>query len=1369
MTDALATFGPETAAWFSQSIGTPTPVQEQAWPLIAQGGSVLVSAPTGTGKTLAAFLVLIDRLKALAQQAALPDALQVIYISPLKALGNDIRENLRRPLEGIGGPDIRVGIRTGDTTASERQKQLRHPPHILITTPESLYLLLTTARGRVMLATARTVILDELHVLLSSKRGAHLMLSLSRLDRLCGRKLQRIGLSATIHPLSTAASYLAPGQDVAVVAPAMHKAAEIQVNGVLPDMRALPEGTIWPELCRAVYAYCQSARTVIAFVEGRAQAEKLAYGVNQLAGEGFARTHHGSVSKEQRLEAEAALRSGQLRLLCATSSMELGIDVGDIDLVLQVGYPLTISSTLQRLGRAGHNPGRTSVMHLFPRTAAEGVACGLTATVALEGGIEPIQPPLGCLDVLSQHLVSMAVEDRYTVEEALDVAHGAYNFHGLTQETLCGVLRMLAGDYEHEQDHPVRPRLLYDRIHGTVTGDAYSRILALSAGGTIPDKGLYPVYLKDGTRLGELEEEFVFEARVGDKFLLGAFAWRFAEILRDRVVVTPTSPEGAQPPFWKGDSQGRAYPTSLRFGALQRALFCQQQTGRLLPALQALRLDDPAARNAARYLERQIEVTGCLPDDRTILVEHFADEAGEHQIMVHSVFGRRVNYALSLLLQRAASQAAGVDVRAFEDDDGILLYAIGTHALPDGLLQCLNPEGIEGRLRAMLPATPLFFMNFRYNAARALMMGARSGKRLPLWIQRMRGAETLSAVADRWEHPLMAETLRECMEDYLDLAALREVLQGIHSGVISVRELHLDTPSPMALPLRRQVESVMIYEYTPIPTAAQQAAEQALSAQEGLPPTPGALEAQQARRRQPEDVMQLHSLLMAEGDWLSEEIDAPVEWLESLAQQGRILYIEPGLWICAEQQALYEQALEAQYPAAQLRLARRCLRYHGPQDAASLHGRYLWPLQTCAGLLETLCQDGTAVLQQELYYHAELYARAQRQTLMARRQVETLPPERYAALMARGLYQPGRPEVQLEEGLCGLLGQGFAPRLWESVLLPARVRNYRPALLDALLAQGAYTWRIQPGERPLLTFYRASEVDYEAPYILPEEPLTEDEQLILNTLAQRGASFTHALAPLLEGRPILDVLLALMMRGLVSADSLVPLRQWLALEEGRKRPPKQVARIRAAAQQAGRWERVRPLKAMDSGQCLLQDFAHVQILCRETVGGLPWPQALEILRVWEYTGRVRRGYYISGLSGAQFILKEDYERVMAALRAPGQGLQWLSAVDPLQPWGRILPHEGEHSAFLCVPGTAVCLCGGRPVAVLERQGETLRVLEETALPQALAALSESFQQRRLFPDRTRLVVRRYPPEAVEALKFAGFLQEMLDFTLWRNP
>ena len=540
MTDMRTIFDKTTADWFAAALGEPTQVQKEAWPAIAGGKHTLVSAPTGTGKTLSAFLVFIDRLMKQAREGTLPRKLQLIYISPLKSLAGDIRENLRRPLDGIsgGGTDlIDVAIRTGDTPQRDRQRMVKYPPHILITTPESLYLMLTSKSGQSVLSSARAIILDELHAMIDTKRGAHLMLSVARLDKICEAPLQRIGLSATIEPLSLAAAYLSP-DPVTIVSPGMKKEVELVITSPFADAaKGKRKDPVWEELAELVYRHCQGSRSVIAFVEGRRYAEKLAYYVNLLGGDGFARVHHGSLSKEQRFEVEQSLRDGSLRLLCATSSMELGIDVGEIDQVLQVGCPKTISGTMQRLGRAGHNPGRVSVMYLFPRTAPEGIWCGMTAELARRGGVEHANPPEGCLDVLAQHLVSMAAFRGYEVDEVMEILPRAYPFREITREDVHSVLGMLAGDFEHDRDIPVRPRILYDRIHGRVEGDGYSRMLAVSAGGTIPDKGLYTVRTGDGVKVGEVDEEFVYESQKGDRFLLGAFAWKIQDISRDSVTV----------------------------------------------------------------------------------------------------------------------------------------------------------------------------------------------------------------------------------------------------------------------------------------------------------------------------------------------------------------------------------------------------------------------------------------------------------------------------------------------------------------------------------------------------------------------------------------------------------------------------------------------------------------------------------------------------------------------------------------------------------------------------------------------------------------------------------------------------------------
>jgi ATP-dependent Lhr-like helicase len=1370
-------FHPYTANWFSRTLGAPTQVQEESWPAIAASSHTLVSAPTGTGKTLSAFLVFIDRLKTEAREGSLKQELQLIYVSPLKSLAGDIRENLKRPLEGIyeeelasgnftqqEPPALHVAIRTGDTTQSERRQMIKKPPHILITTPESLYLMLTSKSGQSILMTAKTIIIDELHALIDSKRGAHLMLSIARLDKLCQEPLQRIGLSATIEPLIRAAEYLSPDQ-VTIVAPKMHKNMMIEVTSPLPDRRSGIKDTVWQEVARAVHAHCKTSKSIIAFVEGRAYAEKLAYYVNLIAGEGFARTHHGSLSKEQRFEVENALRSGSLRMLCATSSMELGIDVGDIEQVFQIGCPRSISSTMQRLGRAGHNPNRTSVMHIFPRTASEALYSGLTAEVARNGGVEYSNPPRLCLDVLAQHLVSMATGDGYELDEVMELLPRAYPFREVTREDVKDVLCMLAGDYEHERNIPVRPRILYDRINQRVDGDPYSRMLAVSAGGTIPDKGLYTVKTETGVKLGELDEEFIFESRVGDRFLLGTFAWQITKIQKDTVEVVQSAIYGARLPFWKGEMKGRRLQTGIAFGAILRRLTIANEIGTLNTELSELGLDDTAAAGAEDFIKRQLASTGILPDDRTILIEHFRDETGNQQMMVHSIFGKQINSPLAILTLEAAKQSTHANISYVEDDDGFLLFPYGEEAIPEGLLLELRPEEARPILEAVLPVTPLFNMNFRYNTAHALMMGVRKAGRQPLWVQRMRSAEMLDSLMKYDNHPLIRETKRECLEDYWDLPGLEYVLNGIRSGNIRICELFLDTPSPMSFLLRQQTEAANMYDYSPTPMGIHRSTEEALKEAKLITPEVAHLAKVSERKRLPEDEKQLHSLLMIEGDLIAGELEVPIEWLEILAMRGQASYIEPGLWIATEHMDRYQAAIIDADSIARKQLILRLLRYRGPQSIELVSDRYYWNKEIISVLLKELCKQGDAIESDGYYYHAELYDRARKETIRSRRaQINTLPAQRYAALVASRNYMAAAPADQLEAFLKQFADLTYPTILWENVLLPARVTRYRSELLDTLLAGGNLFWKLQGEEG--LSFHRYEDIDWEADLSEVGQELEANEKMLYEALFRRGASFMQRLTGLLEGESPYDTLLGLAEKGLVCADSFMPVRQWLNREKLNKATVKQRVSARAKAMSTGRWEITHPLKALTIEERLDRCFDRVAILCRETCQGLSWAQALETLRVWEYTGRVRRGYFIEGLSGVQFIRDKDFTAMMAALEQPNNEVIWLNAVDPAQQWGKSLPHRTDR-AFMNVPGTAVALREGIPIAVFERQGKLLRIFEEQHLSEALRVFAQDYARHRIFADHNRLIVKEYPTEAIDALAAVGFKRELQDYALYR--
>lgn len=1396
---SLKIFHKLTALWFTKNLGAPTAVQEQAWPVIAAGSHTLVSAPTGTGKTLTAFLVFIDRLLEEAENGNLKQELQLIYISPLKSLAGDIRENLRRPLEGIleermkagispSGAELLVGIRTGDTTQTERNRMIRKPPHILITTPESLYLMMTSKSGQKILRTAKAIIFDELHAMIDSKRGAHLMLSAARLDRLCGQPLQRIGLSATIEPLTIAAQYLSP-DPVTVIAPKMEKQIRIEVKSPFADHKVRMKDPVWQELARMVYVHCTGTSSAIAFVEGRAYAEKLAYFINQIGGEGFARTHHGSLSKEQRYEVEHALRSGALRLLCATSSMELGIDVGEIDRVFQVGCPRTISSTMQRLGRAGHNPNRTSIMYMFPREAVEGLYCGLTAEVARQGGIEYSKPPRLCFDILAQHLVSMACGDGYSVEEVMDLLPRAYPFREVTAEDVREVLRMLAGDYEHDRDIPVRPRILYDRIHDRVMGDAYSRMLAVSAGGTIPDRGLYACRTESGVKLGELDEEFVFETRIGDRFLLGTFAWQIVSIQKDTVIVSQANTTGARMPFWHGDLKGRKMRTGIAFGRIFRQLTHADQAGLVQKELEILGLDQDAAESAAGFIKRQLQSTVILPDDRTILVEHFIDENSNHQMMVHSVFGRPVNEPLSMLVKEAASRHLDTTINCAADDDGFLLFPYDGSPLPQGLLQEVVPDTAAQIVSALLPATPLYNMNFRYNAAHALLMGVKNNQRQPLWIQRMRSAELLSSLVEQERHPLIRETRRECLEDYWDLQGVETLLNGIQTGEIQIRELYNDIPSPMSLALRRQTEADMMYDYAPTPQNIHKATEAAVKKAEGITPAPEHLISIAERSRLPEDAQQLHSLLMMEGDLTAGELDVPIEWLESLAANGRAQYIEPGLWIAAEQEREYAEALADGDKKARQRLVQRLLRYRGAKSPEQVAERYLWPEEIALDLLNALCTEEKAVNQEGLYFHAGLYDRARTETIKSRRrQVTTQPAERYAALLAGRIQSSASADEQLETALKTLSGQLFPAEAWEHILLPERVKQYRSELMDTFLSRGTVFWQFgfgagmdseaepdpngryganpKPGSGGRLHFHWTEDLDWEADLSETLESLEGNEKIIYQALLNFGASFMQRLNGLVEGSPY-DTLIQLAAKGLVTADSFIPVRHWLDWDRLQKGTARQRVNARMKILSTGRWEAIRPLKPQTADALLDRNFDRSVILCRETVQGISWSKALESLRIWEFTGRARRGYFVEGLSGIQFIREKDYGTTILTLEQPRNHLLWLNAIDPAQSWGKSLPHKPDRK-FQNLPGNIVALRSGVPVAVMERQGRSLRVFELDALEEAMLVFVQDYEESRILPSKPRIVIKDYPKEAIDALQRAGFHRELQDYVLYRS-
>ena len=868
VTDPLAPFSPAVRDWFRASFEAPTDAQARGWDAISSGRHTLIHAPTGSGKTLAAFLWTLDRLAtdpSPAPTREAPGAVRVLYISPLKALTYDIERNLRAPLTGIAlaaerlgdaTPHISVASRTGDTPADDRRQIARHPPDILITTPESLYLMLTSA-ARDVLRRVEYVIVDEVHAIAGSKRGAHLALSLERLEALRdpdgtgARPMQRIGLSATQRPLDTIARFLGgvgPGREVAIVDAGARKPLDLQVVVPVDDMSALGEilpldeqpggpaagrgdmrTSIWPSIHPRILELIRSHRSTIVFTNSRRLSERLAQRLNELAGEELVRAHHGSIAREQRLEIEEELKAGRLPALVATSSLELGIDMGAVDLVIQVESPTSVARGLQRIGRAGHQVGAPSKGVIFPKYRGDLLECAIVTRRMHEGAIETTRIPRNPLDVLAQQLVAMTVMDRWSVDDLLALTTRAAPYETLTREVLEGVLGMLAGAYPSDEFAELKPRVVWDRVSDTVEGRRDARVIAVTSGGTIPDRGLFGVFMvgeagTPGRRVGELDEEMVYELRAGmhgDVIVLGASSWRIEEIGPDRVTVSPAPGVPGKLPFWKGDAVGRPVELGRALGAFVGELEADLARGARGRAAADARLrethdlDELAASNLLAYLDDEREVTGLLPTDKRIVVERFRDELGDWRLCILSPFGGRVHAPWSLAVEALIGERLGLEVQTIWSDDGIAIRLPEGDAPLDGIEGLLFPEAddVEDLVVGQLATSALFASRFRENAARALLLPRRRpGTRTPLWQQRQRSADLLAVASRYGSFPILVETYRECVSDVFDLPALREIMSGIASREIAIHSVETVRASPFAGSLMFDYVAAYMYD-----------------------------------------------------------------------------------------------------------------------------------------------------------------------------------------------------------------------------------------------------------------------------------------------------------------------------------------------------------------------------------------------------------------------------------------------------------------------------------------------------------------------------------------------------------------------------
>ena len=877
---ALRGFHPIVRRWFAESLGAPSAPQEAGWPAIASGTHALILAPTGTGKTLAAFLWELNALITDGLEQPLANAIHLLYVSPLKALNNDIQRNLERPLAELRArftdaghefPDIRVAVRTGDTPASARARMMRTTPHILITTPESLHILLTSVRGRGMFSALRAVIVDEIHAVAGTKRGVHLAVTLERLEHLVGRPLQRIGLSATQRPLDEIARFLVGARECRIVDCGLVKRTETTIVSPVPDLGDVG-GSVWTSVAPLVLDRIRASRTTLVFVNNRGQAERMAARVNALALEEVALPYHGSLSRERRLLLEQRLKAGELKALVSTSSLELGIDIGSVDLVIQLQSPKRVANGLQRVGRAGHTLGAVSRGIFVPTFLDDAMELTGIVQAMRDGDVEPTRVVHNALDVLAQVIVAAVSVDEWTSADLFDLVRRAYPYHSLTREAFDEVLAMLAGKYPSDLAAELAQRISWDRVTDRLTGSRASRMTAVISGGTIPDRGLYTVNLPDRTRLGELDEEFVHESRVGDVFQLGSSTWRIAAIEHDRVIVTPAPGAPARMPFWHGEYMARSFHLTGRLGELRRTLAeVEPNDDASLDAIaERYSADRATIASLVGYVREQRAVCGVVPDDRQLVLEHFRDEVGAVRMVLHAPFGGRVNAPWGMALaervrealvggggtrnreqgtaapskEARAARSSGsrfppsgfaghppgsLDVQVQTTDDGIMLRLPNLGASPPvEAMLALDPAEAEQRVIDEVGSTSLFGARFRMNAARALLLPrGNPRRRMPLWLQRLKSLDLLQTVQSFPSFPILVETYRDVLQDAFDMAALSAVLRDLRNGTISVHVVEVERPSPFAASL--QFGFVMDWLYVDdTPRAEQRAAYLAL-------------------------------------------------------------------------------------------------------------------------------------------------------------------------------------------------------------------------------------------------------------------------------------------------------------------------------------------------------------------------------------------------------------------------------------------------------------------------------------------------------------------------------------------------------------
>ncbi len=1297
--DALARFSEPTRTWFAAAFAEPTPAQAGAWAAIGAGRHALVVAPTGSGKTLSAFLWSIDRLLTTPPPEDRTQRCRVLYVSPLKALAVDVERNLRAPLTGIRHtadrlgtpvPEVRVGLRSGDTPANERRKLVTAPPDIMITTPESLFLMLTS-QARESLRGVETVIVDEVHAVAGTKRGAHLAVTLERLDSLLARPAQRIGLSATVRPLEEVARFLGGSAPVEIVAPPSAKEWDLRVVVPVEDMTAPDEydedggdpqrsTSIWPHVEEHVVDLIEQHRSTIVFANSRRLAERLTARLNEIAttraerlleagaatvegAEGIsarppaqvtaqsgsstssvddagttviAKAHHGSVSKEQRALIEDDLKRGRIPAVVATSSLELGIDMGAVDLVIQIESPPSVASALQRVGRAGHQVGEISRGVLFPKHRGDLAQTAVAVERMRSGAIESLRVPTNPLDVLAQQVVAVTALDAVGADELFELVRRAAPFTQLPRSAYDATLDLLSGRYPSDEFAELRPRIVWDRVTGQLTGRPGAQRLAVTSGGTIPDRGLFGVFLVGGEgpgrRVGELDEEMVYESRVGDIFALGATSWRIEDITHDRVLVTPAPGIPGRLPFWKGDSLGRPAELGAAIGAFTRELGT-------LPREQAEArarengLDEWAAGNLVTYLHEQLEATAVLPTDRTILVERFRDELGDWRLVVHSPYGTPLHAPWALAINARLRERYGVDGQAVASDDGIVIRIPDTDAeAPSGEVIVFEADEIDDLVTQEVGGSALFAARFRECAARALLLPRRDpGRRSPLWQQRQRSAALLEVASKYPSFPIVLEAVRECLQDVYDLPALVALMRSIDRREVQVVDTSTTSPSPFARSLLFGYVAQFVYEGDS-PIAERRAA--ALSLDQGLlaellgraelrelldPEVLAEVEAElqrladDRRARDAEGIADLVRMLgpLSTPELVARSIDgADVEaWLAELTAVRRIAAVRMGgdeRWSAIEDIGRLRDGLGVPVPPGTPDaftdpvedplgdLVARFARTHGPFTTDQVAERLGLGAAVVRHTLQRLAGQGR-VLDGEFrpagsgseWCDAEVLRKLRRRSLARlRKEVEPVDPAALGRFLAAwqhittgGVRGDSRGGLRGVDGVLTaidqLAGCPVPASALESLVLGARVRDYEPAYLDELTAAGEVIWAghaALPGSDGWVSLHLADQ----APLTLPEPAPFEHadlHQAVLDALQPGGAWFFRQLSDAVGSPPdatLATTLWELVWAGRISNDTLTPLRAFTRTGTASHRSRRTPPRVRMSSTTRGR-------------------------------------------------------------------------------------------------------------------------------------------------------------------------------------------------------